>query len=216
MKKALFVGLVLVFFSCGESSQNIEPRKESNKKNREKSLLEMPPFSEDGRVNALIEIPAGTIEKWELNKSTGSPSLEQVDGQPRLIQYLGYPGNYGMIPGTLLPKDKGGDGDPLDILVLGPKKSRGDLVPCKLLGVLYLLDRGEKDDKLIAISSDSPLEQINDISDLSDYTGILEIIQLWFTNYKGSGKMKSLGYGDKTEAEHLLKKALEASNKAEL
>jgi len=42
------------------------------------------------------------------------------DGKPRVIKYLAYPGNYGMIPRTLLPKELGGDGDPLDIIMLGP------------------------------------------------------------------------------------------------
>ena len=45
--------------------------------------------------------------------------------KPREVKYLGYPGNYGMIPRTLLPKELGGDGDPLDVIVLGPAVERG-------------------------------------------------------------------------------------------
>ena len=44
---------------------------------------------------------------------------------PRIVNYLGYPGNYGMIPRAFLPKNLGGDGDPLDVLLLGPSIKRG-------------------------------------------------------------------------------------------
>ena len=52
--------------------------------------------AEDNLVNALIEISAGTLEKWEMNKETQMLELEKINGQPRIIQYLGYPANYGM------------------------------------------------------------------------------------------------------------------------
>ena len=167
------------------------------------------PRFKDGEVNALIEIPAGTLEKWELNKSSGKIEWELVDNKPRVVKYLGYPGNYGMIPGTLLSKENGGDGDPLDILVLGPPVSRGKLLKCKIIGILYLLDRGEQDDKLIAVSSDSPLYGINSIDELNeDFKGIPEILELWFTNYKGSGKMEFKGFGEKNNAIQMLEKSI--------
>ena len=61
----------------------------------------------------VIEIPAGTIEKYEIDKKNGGLKIDQRDGKPRLIKFLSYPANYGMIPQTLLPKNLGGDGDPL-------------------------------------------------------------------------------------------------------
>ena len=45
---------------------------------------------------------------------------EIVNGKPRKVHYLGYPGNYGFIPQTSLSKDRGGDGDPADILLTDP------------------------------------------------------------------------------------------------
>jgi inorganic pyrophosphatase len=172
-------------------------------------LTDVIPCFEDGDVNALIEIPTGTMEKWELDKSTGKIQWELIDNEPRVIKYLGYPGNYGMVPGTLLSREKGGDGDPLDILVLGPPVERGHIVKCKIIGVLYLLDRGEKDDKLIAISCDSPLYGVNSINELNNnYKGISEILQIWFTNYKGPGEIESKGFGDKNNATNLLEAAI--------
>ncbi|MBL4709265.1 MAG: inorganic diphosphatase [Flavobacteriales bacterium] len=79
-------------------------------------------------VDMLVEIPAGSIKKFELNKQNGLIEMDSIDGKPRFIQYLGYPANYGMIPNTLLPLDKGGDGDPLDILSIGPVAQSGELI----------------------------------------------------------------------------------------
>ena len=83
----------------------------------------------------LIEIPAGTIKKYELNKTNGQLEIDSVDDQPRLIEYLGYPANYGMIPQTILPKNKGGDGDPLDIITIGPPAERGSIIDLSLIHI---------------------------------------------------------------------------------
>lgn len=157
--------------------------------------------SEELWVKMLVEIPAGTVEKYELNKVSGALQIDSVNGQPRLIEYLGYPANYGMIPQTLLPKSKGGDGDPLDILAIGPPAERGAIINCKVIGVLKLLDKGEQDDKLIAITKNATLQEVNSIQDLQKkYPGITEIIETWFTNYKGPSKMISKGYGSSASA----------------
>lgn len=116
-----------------------------------------------------------------------------------------------MIPGTLLPKELGGDGNPLDVMVLGDPIERGTIVKCKLIGVLYLMDRGEKDDKLIAVKQGTSFYNFDDLEVLDDnYNGILEILQLWFTNYKGPNKMISNGYGDKETAMKILNSAVKA------
>ncbi len=172
-------------------------------------LTDIAPLLEDGDINAVIEIPAGTLDKWELDKSTGKIQWELIDKNPRIVQYIGYPGNYGMIPRTLLSKEKGGDGDPLDILVLGPPVERSHILKCKIIGVLYLQDRGERDDKLIAVSSDSPMYGVSSIDELNnDFKGITEIVQLWFTNYKGPGKINSKGFGNKKVAIDILTDAI--------
>ena len=159
----------------------------------------------DAAVKALIEIPAGTLEKWEFSKSTGKIELELINNKPRIINYLGYPANYGMIPNTILAKENGGDGDPLDVIVIGPQEPMGSLVECKIIGVLYLIDNQEKDDKLIAISNNSNLNHINEIDELNHhYNGILKILETWFTNYKGGEQIRSEGFGDSKSAEKIL------------
>ena len=166
-------------------------------------------YNDDGSINALIEIPAGTLEKWEYNKSTRKIELELVNNKPRIINYLGYPANYGMIPKTLLPKNNGGDGDPLDVIVIGPSETKGSIVKCKIIGVLQLIDNSEQDDKLIAISYKSNLDNVNDISELdANYNGILEILEIWFTNYKEDGQIKSMGYGNRSSALKILEDSM--------
>ncbi len=212
-----YVFLIFILISCNRSKSeavtNLPDSTQEVIKGKPNLLRDIIPLFEDGDVNAVIEIPSGTIEKWELNKSTGQVQWELVDNTPRIVNYLGYPGNYGMIPQTLLSKEKGGDGDPLDILVLGPPATRGGIVKCKIIGVLYLMDRGEQDDKLIAVSDNSPLYHVNDMTELNkNYKGISEIIKLWFTNYKGPDKMESKGFGDKNTALEILRDAINEFN----
>ncbi|NQX99071.1 MAG: inorganic diphosphatase, partial [Flavobacteriales bacterium] len=120
------------------------------------------------------------------------------------------PGNYGMIPKTILPKKLGGDGDPLDVIVLGPPVNRGTVVKAKLIGVLKLLDNGEQDDKLIAVMTKTPFYNANSLNELDQqFNGVTRILETFFSNYKGPGQMKSLGLADEKEAKKVLKYAIE-------
>jgi inorganic pyrophosphatase len=175
----------------------------------------IPPVKPDGRVNVVVEIPAGTDEKWEVTKSEGLLQWQIENGRPRVVQYLPYPGNYGMVPRTLLPKEAGGDGDPLDILILGRAKRRGTVMPVKLIGVLKLLDNGEQDDKLLAVPAIGPLSQVKNLKELdASHPGITQIIETWFTNYKGLGKTKSLGFANPESAQQILVTAIIAYQKS--
>ena len=210
--KLMYKPILVLFLLCCLSSCihfQIDQDQPGEETKIETTYTDIKPISNDGDIQAVIEIPAGTIEKWELDKSTGVIVRDSIDGRPRSVDYLGYPANYGLIPNTLLSKENGGDGDPLDVIVLGPPVERGSVVKCCLIGVLYLLDRGEQDDKLIAISTESPMYGVNDLMELnSEYHGVSDILQLWFTNYKGPGKMELKGMGGKKEANLILEKAL--------
>lgn len=92
-------------------------------------------------IKAVIENPKGARVKYEFTK-TGKLRFDQ-----KLPKGFEFPGNYGFFPETLA-----GDGDALDVLVLGRKLKRGTLVKVKPIGIMYMLDGGKKDDKVIAIS----------------------------------------------------------------
>lgn len=205
----------LLFYSCQNSVEHETPTNNNTDPyslvGDENFLTGYEPLFSDGDINVVIEIPTGTNQKWEVEKETGNMVWEIEDGIPRVVKYLGYPGNYGMVPRTLLPKSHGGDGDPLDVIVLGSQVVRGSVLKCKLIGVLKLLDGGEQDDKLIAIHSESAMNEVNSLEELNtNFTGVTKIIELWFTNYKGEGVMESIGFGDKEEAEAILNTAIDA------
>ena len=172
------------------------------------------PIILDGTYNVVIEIPAGTTAKYETNKDSGMLELEQKGGAPRYVQYLGYPVNYGAIPRSVLLKSKGGDGDSVDVLVLGPAVPRGAVVRGRVIGVLSLVDTGELDDKAIVVMENSPFAKVKSVADLdAKFPGVTSILQTWFTSYKGYGKdgklmLSSTGYKDRAAAIRLIGDAI--------
>ena len=163
------------------------------------------PLTEDSLVQVVVEIPAGTHAKWEVEKDTGHLSWELRDGEPRVIDYLAYPANYGMVPRTLA-----GDGDSMDVIVLGPVLERGDVIEAKLIGVLEMLDGGERDEKMIAVLPGSHFSEIDNMVQLEEqFPGIREILVLWFDNYKGPGNnVEILDVGDVERAWEILNESI--------
>ncbi|WP_252031823.1 ParB-like protein [Vibrio sp. SCSIO 43135] len=173
-----------------------------------RSFTDFPPSTDGNTVNAIVEIPTGTSAKWELSKENENQLIwEYKNGAPRVVEYLGYPGNYGTIPQTALPKELGGDGDPLDVLVLGQAVPRGEVVSARLIGVLKMLDGDEQDDKLIAVlTNDSPFSGVESLTELDErFIGVKDIVKIWFESYKGKdGGMEVIGWGDEKEAGAIL------------
>jgi inorganic pyrophosphatase len=108
---------------------------------------------------------------------------EVKKGARRVVSYLGYPGNYGSLPHT-----KGADGDPLDIIAIGPGLERGSVVPVKVVGVIRCDDGGDQDDKVLALTQDSPLfAKVNSLADMdAQAVSGAELVRAWFDNYKGA------------------------------
>lgn len=164
------------------------------------------PFTQDSLVNVVIEIPAGTDAKWEVELDSGNLAWEYRDGKPRVVNYIGYPGNYGMVPQTVI-----GKGDAVDVLVLGEPITRGDVVQTRLIGVLELIDGGEPDSKLIAVPLNSHFSRIHSIEELdNEFPGVTTIIQLWFDNYKGPvNDVEILRVSNKDRAWDILNKTIQ-------
>jgi inorganic pyrophosphatase len=147
------------------------------------------PVNVDGTVNVVIEIAAGTTAKYMVELKSGNIELEQKNGAPRYVQYLGYPCNYGNIPRSVFLKSKGGDGDALDALVLGPSVPTGSVVHGRAIGIMSLMDTGEKDDKVVVVMENSPFFSVRSIDELDrKFPGVTSILQTWFTSYKGRDK----------------------------
>jgi len=147
------------------------------------------PVNVDGTVNVVIEIPAGTTAKYMVDLKSGMIELEQKNGLPRYVEYLGYPCSYGNVPRSLLLKSKGGDGDAVDAIVLGPSVPTGSVVKGRAIGMMSLLDTGEKDDKVIVVMENSPFARVRSVEELDRrFPGVTTILQTWFTSYKGRDK----------------------------
>ena len=170
------------------------------------------PAGDGGHVNAVIEIPSGTVGKFEADDDDGwiHWRLDRDTGEPREVDYLPFPVNYGMVPRTLA-----GDGDALDIVVLGRGIERGRVAQTRVIGVLLMGDDDERDDKLIAVPVEAELEngfsRLHELDELEvDYPAALEILQLWFENYWGAGATNVIGWGDADEAHAILEAAKDA------
>jgi inorganic pyrophosphatase len=125
-------------------------------------------------VNGIIEIPKGSRAKYELDKDSGLLILDRV-----IYSSMYYPANYGFIPRTYCD-----DGDPLDILVLTQiVVDPLCIVPAKVIGVMQMLDQGEKDDKIIAVANgDMSVNHLNDISELGPH--FIKELRNFFEDYK--------------------------------
>jgi inorganic pyrophosphatase len=106
----------------------------------------VPPAIEDF-VPAVIEIPAGSKLKYEIDKTTGLLMLDRV-----LYSSVHYPANYGFIPQSYAD-----DGDPLDILVLMQEPVVPlTIVRARAVGGLKMRDDKGDDDKIVAVALDDP------------------------------------------------------------
>lgn len=136
-----------------------------------------------GILNAVIEIPAGTVEKRQYDIDTNTFPIDLRNGQPRLIRFLPYPANYGFIPSTRMNKEEGGDGDALDVFVLCGAVPSGTVLEVEPIGIIELLDAGERDDKLVALPVDPALRTVeaDDIHELPE--AARNILVTWLLNY---------------------------------
>ncbi len=168
-----------------------------------KNYKKLPAITENGAINMVVEIPAGTNHKYEYNSADKAFEIELIDGEERVVDFLPYPGNYGFIPSTLMEEERGGDGDALDILLISESMERGTVVEVLPLGVLLLKDNNEMDTKIIAVPLDTLQNVIGARSYqvfLIEYDAARRIIEEWFTHYKGDRRIELIGWKDENYA----------------
>lgn len=136
------------------------------------------PDAAPARLLALVEIPAGSYVKYELDKQTGHIIVDRFLTTP-----MAYPANYGSLPSVFAE-----DGDPLDILVFTRTPlAPGVLIDVRPIGTLRMRDRGENDDKIIAVPADDVDPFYVDIRDIDDLpTEAKAGIEAFFRNYKSN------------------------------
>ena len=123
---------------------------------------------------AIVEIPLGSSNKYELDKDSGLLKLDHV-----LHSAVHYPANYGFIPQTLAD-----DGDPLDVLILAAEPVYPlTLVKARPIGLMTMMDQDELDYKVIAIGIHDPeYNTYHDVHELPKHR--LAVIKRFFEDYK--------------------------------
>ena len=125
-------------------------------------------------VEAIIEIPLKTKNKFEIDHASNRIKLDRV-----LYSAMTYPAEYGYIENTLA-----NDGDPLDILVISSEPTfPGCVVPARIIGYLSVIDNGFEDYKVISVVDVDPrYKEVQKLEDLSEFT--LQEIKNFLQNYK--------------------------------
>lgn len=147
-------------------------------------------------VRMIVEIPKNSRNKYEYDKELGIFRLDRF-----LYSPMHYPGDYGFIPGTL-----GEDGDPLDVLTVVEEPSfSGCLVEVRPVGVLRMIDRSQRDQKILAVQQHNPrYDGIDTVKQL--FPHLRREIEHFFTIYKELEKKKTkiLGWSAAGEAHRII------------
>jgi len=151
-------------------------------------------------VDVFVEIPRGSRTKYELDRSTGFIRLDRV-----LFSSVHYPADYGFVMGTV-----GGDGDPLDALVIVEEPTfPGCVVPARPVGTLLMADEHGEDEKILAVPVGDPrFDEISRLDDLARHWR--REIETFFATYKEleQGKLAAIkGWNDADVAWRLIREA---------
>ena len=152
-----------------------------------------PARNADGTVNAYIEIARGDRRKWELDMRANARAIDRVI--PESVG--GYPVNYGFVPQTVSY-----DGDPFDVLVLGPAIDGGETVRGVVVGLMYMEDEKGLDSKVV-LSLRSPGGQPLHELTASDQQRIAEYFRRYKEHQVGAYS-KVPGWGSVAEGRSLV------------
>lgn len=158
-------------------------------------------------VNAVIETPKGSRNKYVYDEETGGYKLKKA-----LPAGMVFPFDFGFIPAT-----KAEDGDPMDILVLTDAPTfSGCIVECKVIGIIKVQQekKGQdvRNDRVIGVQLDSrQYASVNRLGDLEE--GLLKEIIHFFASYNNitEDKFIPLGNDGALEAIRLIEKSIQTA-----
>ena len=166
------------------------------------NLSSIPACAGEGVINAFVEIPKGSRNKYEYDEDLGVMALDRA-----LYSAVHYPTDYGLVPGT-----RASDGDHLDIMVMVDEPTfPGCLVRARLIGVLTVQGSGGPEPKLLGVPVDEPrFAEWHDIADVPDHQ--LKEIEHFFEVFKDleGSEIDSLGWRGAQDARAALDEAIGA------
>lgn len=182
------------------------------------------PLKGEKGYNMVVEIPKMTKAKMEIATKEESNPIAQDMKKGKLRDYHGpIFWNYGCLPQTWEDPNEEhpelkvfGDDDPIDVVEIGSAAlEMGSVAEVKPLGVLAMIDDGELDWKVLAVSVDDPLaEEYNDIDDVPK--AVQDGVREWFRWYKTPDDKPLNGFGfdeaflNKAESEKVIEETHEA------
>ncbi len=151
-------------------------------------------------VYCIVEIPKGSRNKYEYSKVAGVIKLDRV-----IYSSMHYPSDYGLIPQTYAE-----DGDPMDIMVMVNEPTfAGCVIEARPIAVFHMLDRGDPDQKILAVPTTDPLyRDYTDIGDVPKH--FLDEVAHFFQTYKQLQgiEVEPQGWGDAEEAFGVIQRAI--------
>ncbi|NEQ77048.1 MAG: inorganic diphosphatase [Okeania sp. SIO2C9] len=165
----------------------------------------IPAQPKPGLINVLIEIPAGSKNKYEFDKDLQAFALDRV-----LYSSVQYPYDYGFVPNTLAD-----DGDPLDGMVIMDEPTfPGCVIAARPIGMLEMIDGGDRDEKILCVPDKDPrYTEVKSLQDIAPHR--LEEIAEFFRTYKNLQKKVTeiLGWKDVEHVMPLVEKFVKAASK---
>jgi inorganic pyrophosphatase len=167
-------------------------------------LSRIPAQPKAGLINVLIEIPAGSKNKYEFDKDLNAMALDRV-----LYASVMYPFDYGFVPNTLAD-----DGDPLDGMVMMDQPTfPGCVIAARPIGMLEMIDGGDRDEKILCVPDKDPrYAQIKSIKDVPQHR--LDEVAEFFATYKNLEKkaVEILGWKDVDAVMPLVEQCIQAAS----
>lgn len=158
-------------------------------------------------INVIIEVPANSNVKYELDKDSGAVVVDRI-----LFTPMFYPCNYGFMPQTLSD-----DGDPVDVLVVGRHElAPGSVIRAVPVGVLKMTDEKGGDEKIVAVPHEKIDAQYKGVKNFDQLPqNLIDQITHFFERYKDlePGKwVKVDAWGDHAEAKKMIQEGIERAN----
>ena len=156
--------------------------------------------------NAIVEIPNGSYNKYEIDKETGMIALDRAN-----YSSAPYPFDYGFSPQTLCD-----DGDALDVIILTTfPLNPGILVRVRPIAMMEMTDSGESDNKIIAVPvHDKRWDDVQNLNDINKHS--LKEFKHFFETYKElKGVLNEVtvhGYKEKDVAMQAIEKSVKLYN----
>ena len=167
-------------------------------------LSRIPAQPKPGIINVLIEITAGSKNKYEYDKDLQAFALDRV-----LYSSVQYPNDYGFVPNTLAD-----DGDPLDGMVIMDEPTfPGCVIAARPIGMLEMIDGGDRDEKILCVPDKDPrYAKVKSLQDIAPHR--LDEIAEFFRTYKNLEKKVTeiLGWQDVDRVMPLVEKCIKAGS----